>query len=112
MKKFFSLTTVVLLSVCLVSSCSSNNTIEEASSTTTITGKITDITDNTITIKVLTGLHVESAVIIIEDATEYAKEVDKNFAKDNIVVFEVTKKTTDKNTVNFIAKKIISNKPI
>ncbi|QOR34168.1 hypothetical protein IMX26_11785 [Clostridium sp. 'deep sea'] len=113
MKKLISLTTAVLISVCLLSGCNgSKSSNANATDITTISGKITAINDNEITVKVLTGIHVESAIIIIEEATEYNTEVDHKFAKDNIIIFEVAKKLTDKNPINLVAKKIISNKPI
>ena len=114
MKKIISLTTAVLISVCLLLSSCNESKSSNASETdiATISGKITDINDNEITVKVLTGIYVESAIIIIEETTEYNTEVDHNFVKDNIIIFEIAKKLTDKNPINLIAKKIISNKPI
>ncbi len=112
MKKLFYIATVIMIAVSALNSCQNNATKEPATYDITVIGKVVTVNDNLISIKVLTGLHFDDAILIIKENTEYSQDTSQQFLENNIIIVEIESEIEATRPVRLTAKKILSNKPL
>lgn len=112
MKRLVIVIGMIVLSSCIVTGCSSVQAESDIpQDPIIITGKITDIDEGSLGIDVLTGLHIEKAIVQINEATTFVEGVSNEFKVDNIIIFEITGEIMESYPIQVIAKEISANEP-